>query len=296
MDQIQRFVFDDVDARGEIIQINQTLTDVLASQDYPKSLQALLGEMLVATSLLVETLKIEGEVSLQVQGQGDVNYAVITANHQQQLRGIARWNNDPGDVSFEDMFKGGIFTITITPAHGQRYQGIVAIDKPTLAECIEAYFVQSEQLPTRIEIRLDLEAKKAAGLFLQVLPGQAESSANMNNPEFEHLSTLAETITADELTTLSFNEVLHRLFHENEVRLFDAKDVMFKCTCSKEKSANALKSIDKAELLNIVEEEGAIVMNCQYCHAEYRYDAMDVESIHSGFYSQAEASTGKTVQ
>lgn len=286
MDQIQRFVFDDANVRGEIVRIDQTFSEVLAGQDYPESLQGLLGEMLVATSLLVETLKMEGEVSLQVQGRGDVNYAVITANHNQELRGIARWTKDPGELTFSEIFAGGIFTITITPEKGQRYQGIVAIDKPTLAQCIEAYFEQSEQLPTRIEIRKDLKSKRAAGLFLQVLPDQAESSATKENADFEHLSTLAETISADELTNLSFADVLHRLFHENKVRLFDASDVQFKCTCSKEKSAYALKSIDKAELLSIIEEEGCISMNCQFCHTEYRYDKVDVEAIHAGFYSE----------
>jgi molecular chaperone Hsp33 len=286
MDQIQRFVFDDANVRGEIVQINQTFADVLASKAYPESMQALLGDMLVATSLLVETLKVEGEVSLQVQGKGDVSYALITANHKQELRGLARWENDPGDTPFDEIFAGGIFTITITPEKGQRYQGIVAIDKPTLAQCIEAYFQQSEQLPTRIEIRHDLKNQRAGGLFLQVLPDQAESSADKENTDFEHFSTLAETIQGEELTGLPFNEMLHRLFHENEVRLFDANDVQFKCTCSREKSAFALKSIDKAELHSIIDEQGVIVMNCQMCNAEYRYDAVDVEAIHSGFYGE----------
>lgn len=286
MDQIQRFIFDDANVRGEIVQIDKTLSEVLAAQAYPASIQLLMGEMLVTTSLLVETLKIKGEVSLQVQGKGDVNYAVITANHNQELRGIARWAEDPGEKSFEDMFPDGIFTITITPEQGQRYQGIVAIDKPSLRECVEGYFNQSEQLPTRIEIRMDTQKLRAAALFLQVLPAQAESSATKDNDDFQHLSTLAETITTEELTSLSFNNVLHRLFHEHEVRLFDAHEVQFKCTCSKEKSAFALKSIDKAELLSIIEEQGSIEMNCQYCNAQYIYDAVDVEAIHSGFYNQ----------
>lgn len=291
MDQIQRFVFDNADVRGEIVQLNDTYREVLARQDYPLALQKLLGEMLVATSLLVETLKIDGQVSLQVQGKGDVNYVVVSSDQGQNLRGIARWTKDPGEQDFAQIFAGGTFTITITPEKGQRYQGIIAIDQPTLTQCIESYFVQSEQLPTCIQIRLDVENQKAAGLFLQVLPGQAESSADKDNDDFEHLSVLAESIRSDELTSLAFSDVLHRLFHEQDVRLFDANDVQFKCTCSTEKSANALKSIDKAELLSIIAEKGVIEVDCHYCGAQYRFDAVDVEAIHAGTFA-----TKNTVQ
>lgn len=284
MDQIQRFVFENADVRGEIVQLNDTFKEVLSRQAYPLALQKLLGEMLVATSLLVETLKINGEVSLQVQGKGDVNYAVVSANQGQNLRGIARWTNDPGDRDFAEIFAGGTFTITITPEKGQRYQGIVAIDKPTLTECIESYFVQSEQLPTRIQIRLDVDNQRVAGLFLQVLPGEAQSSYDMDNADFEELAVLAESIRGDELNRLTFDEVLHRLYHEHEVRLFDASNVQFKCTCSAEKSAVALRSFDKVELLSIVEEKGAIDVDCHFCGAQYRFDALDVEAVHAGTY------------
>jgi len=122
-------------------------------------------------------------------------------------------------------------------------------------------------------------------LFLQVLPGSAESSVDKDNLEFEHLSKIAETISTEELTGLPVEQVLYRLFHDEAVRLFDAQPVQFKCTCSKERSASALKSIDKAELLDIVAEQGKISMNCQYCNTEYSYDSVDVEAIHAGSYS-----------
>lgn len=282
MDSIQRFLFEQASVRGELAQLKQSYQDVLAAQDYPASVQVLLGEMMVAASLLVDTIKIEGELTLQVQGKGKVDYAVISANHQQELKGIARWRADPGDANFAEMFKGGIFTITISPTLGQRYQGIVAIDKPTLAECLEGYFEQSEQLPTKIELRVAPKTC-AAGLFLQVVPSSAESSVSKANEEFLHLATLAESIQTDELTQLSVEQILHRLYHQEEVRVFEPQGVVFKCSCSKEKSASALKSIDKNELLDIIKSEGAIKMNCQFCHAEYQYDEMDVATIHAGF-------------
>ena len=283
MDQIQRFLFEKHHVRGEIVQLKDSYQKVLDAQEYPESVKQLLGEMLVAASLLVETIKIEGEISLQIQGKGAVNYVIVDANHRQEMRGVARWNADPQEQTFEELFKGGIFTITITPVQGERYQGIVAIEGATVASALEGYFTQSEQLPTKIEIRVDTQSQLAGGLFLQVLPSSSESSVDKDNNEFHHLTTLAETLRTEELTQLDKQDVLHRLFHEEEVTVFEANDVCFKCTCSKEKSAAALRSIDKAELLGIVEEQGSIRMNCQFCHAEYSYDAMDVEAIHSGF-------------
>lgn len=289
MDQIQRFLFDNINVRGEIVKLSDTFKQLLTAQKYPESIQVVLGEMAVATSMLVATLKIKGEVSLQVQGNGAVKYALVTANDRQEMRGIVRWQEEPVQQGFVDIFKGGIFTITITPENGKRYQGIVAIDKPTLAQCLEAYFIQSEQLPTHIELRVDAANQKAAGLFLQVIPDSAESSVNKDNVEFEHLTKLAETLKTEELTQLPFEQVLHRLFHEEQVRLFEPQTVQFKCTCSKLKSALALKSVDKQELLSLIAEQGQITMNCQFCHAEYQYDAMDVEAIHSGTFEQSQS-------
>ncbi|MCC2606499.1 Hsp33 family molecular chaperone HslO [Planctobacterium marinum] len=289
MDQIQRFLFDNINVRGEIVRLSDTFDALLSAQPYPESVQVVLGEMAVAASMLVATLKIKGEVSLQVQGNGAVKYALVTASDRQEMRGIARWQEEPLQPGFVDIFKGGIFTITITPENGQRYQGIVAIDKPTLAQCLEAYFVQSEQLPTHIELRVDSNSRQAAGLFLQVIPDSAESSVNKDNAEFEHLTKLAETLKTEELTGLPFEQVLHRLFHEEAVRLFEPQPVQFKCTCSKLKSALALKSVDKQELLSLIEEQGQIKMNCQFCHSVYLYDAMDVEAIHAGTFEQSQA-------
>lgn len=286
MDQIQRFLFDNANVRGEIVQLAKTYQEMLKAQPYPEAIQRVLGEMAVATSMLVATLKIEGEVSLQVQGNGAVKYALVTANDKQKMRGIARWEETPAENDFVDIFKGGIFTITITPQIGQRYQGVVAIDKPTLSQCLEGYFSQSEQLPTHIELRVDPETKRAAGLFLQVIPDSAESSVSKDNLEFEHLTKLAETLQTNELTELPFERVLHRLYHEEQIRLFEPQDVCFECSCSRTKSAMALKSMEKRELLSIVSEQGQIQMNCQFCHAEYVYDALDVEAIHAGTFEQ----------
>ena len=100
--------------------------------------------------------------------------------------------------------------------------------------------------------------------------------------DFEHISKLTETLKEEEMFTLSVEEILYRLYHQEEVEVYQPKPVSFACTCSKERSAEALRHVEKAELISIIEEEGAVKMNCQYCHVEYRFDRIDVEAIHNG--------------
>lgn len=284
-DQLHRYLFNTANIRGELVQLQQTYQSVLESYDYPEVIERLLGELMAATCLLTATLKFEGEVSMQVQGEGPVKYAVINGTHDQKMRGVARWDEQLETLpdSFEQLFVKGILAITITPNKGERYQGMVALDKPTLAECIETYFEQSEQLATKVILKTSSagEQPNAAGVLLQVLPTSSEATSSVDRPEFDHLAQLTETLTAKELFSLPAQEILYRLYHQEDAELFTPQNVVFKCTCSREKSASALANVDKQELLDIVVAEGDIKVNCQYCHAEYRFDAIDVESIHS---------------
>ncbi|MGS0728299.1 Hsp33 family molecular chaperone HslO, partial [Shewanella sp. 0m-11] len=199
--------------------------------------------------------------------------AVINGNNLQQLRGVSRWNGEiSDDANLQQMFGKGYMVITLTPDDGERYQGVVALDKETLAQCLEGYFEQSEQLPTKIKLFAD--TKQAAGIFLQVLPTDGN-----HNEEFEHLSILTETVKQEEMFTLEAEEILHRLYHEEEVRLFEPVAVTFKCTCSKERSAKAIRTVAKEEIDSILAEEGQIEMGCEYCNSKYIFDSIDVEAI-----------------
>ncbi|GEA09353.1 33 kDa chaperonin [Alteromonas sp. KUL42] len=286
-DKLHRFMFNQANVRGELVRLDESLNQIVHSYEYPVQIQTLLGEMAAATSLLTATLKFKGEISLQIQSKGPVSYAVLNATHEQTLRGVARWDETLSELpeSFSDLLSQAVLVITITPDEGERYQGVVALDKPSLAQCIEEYFGQSEQLATRVHLMTDLDDPKnakASGILLQVLPTDSSATDVSQANEFAHISTLTETLTKEEMFTLSVEEILHRLYHQEEVELFPAKAVSFACTCSKERSAEALRHVDKSELLAIIEEEGAIKMNCQYCHTEYRFDSIDVEAIHNG--------------
>jgi len=293
-DQLHRYVFNKASVRGELVQLHQSYRSILESQEYPEIVQHLLGELLAAASLLTATLKFEGDIALQLQSEGFIQYAVINGTHQQSMRGVARWDQAIEQVPtcFADLFEKGVLVITITPEEGERYQGMVALDKDSLGECIESYFTQSEQLPTRVILKTQIKKdnQAAGGLFLQVLPTSSEASELTERPEFEHLRAITETITEQELLFLSAHDVLHRLYHQEELQVYAPQDVRFKCSCSKERSANAIASIDKQELLDIIAEEGSVKLNCQYCHTEYSFDAIDVEALHNDGFAPPEQS------
>lgn len=292
-DQLHRFLFPAASVRGELVKLNESLQPIVHSYEYPVQIQQLLSEMAAAASLLTATLKIEGEIGLQIQGEGPVRYAVINATHSQTMRGVARWDESLASLpeTFSELAGKAVLVITITPDEGERYQGVVALDKPSLSKCLESYFEQSEQLPTRVRLMTDLsvpESARSAGMLLQVMPTSASASEKESLSEFEHISTLTDTLTSEEMFALPVNDILYRLYHQEEVELFPSQPVSFACTCSRERSAQALRNVDKEELLNIVKEEGAIKMNCQYCHTEYRFDSIDVEAIHGGHSGDAD--------
>ncbi|MCY7295675.1 Hsp33 family molecular chaperone HslO [Alteromonas sp. a30] len=281
-DQLHRFLFSEAHIRGELVQLSESVKAMLDTKAYPPCLQTLLSEMMLATSLLTATLKFEGEISLQLQcEEGALKYALINGNHQQQLRGIARWDGELSDESFSEIVgKKGVLAITIMPKKGQQYQGIVALDKPSLAECLKGYFEQSEQLATEIVLHTLMTEKevKAAGMLLQALP-QSDTSHQKQNDTFEHVAHLTKTITKAEITELPVEEILHRLYHQEEVRLFDPVDVSFSCTCSQEKVNQAIASLPTEEVRNLLDERGKISTSCQYCFAEYKFTEEDFQNI-----------------
>lgn len=276
-DQLHRYLFENYAVRGELVTVSNTWKEVLENHNYPLPVKNLLGELLVATSLLTATLKFAGDITVQVQGDGPMSLAVINGNNRQQMRGVARVQGEiADDASLKTLVGNGYLVITITPEEGERYQGVVGLEGETLAECLEDYFQRSEQLPTRLFIRTgDVEGQPAAGgMLLQVLPAQDTQAE-----DFEHLAVLTETVKAEELFTLPASEVLWRLYHEEEVTLYDPQDVEFKCTCSRERCADALKTLPDEEVDSILAEEGEIDMHCDYCGNHYLFNAMDIAEI-----------------
>lgn len=174
-DTLYRFIFQEKAMRGEWVRLNDTFAECLHHHNYPTVVRNLLGEMLVATSLLTATLKFDGDITFQIQGDGPVRLALVNGNNSQQMRALARLSDDVNeDMTLHQLVGKAVLVISITPKQGERYQGVVALDKPTISECIQDYFERSEQLPSNLVIRIgEWQGKPvAAGLLLQVLPSE----------------------------------------------------------------------------------------------------------------------------
>lgn len=274
-DQIQPVLFDKLDIRGVLVGLEASYQQVLELHDYPPLLQRVLGEMMAAVSLLSATLKFEGRLILQAAGEGAVQLLMAECNHQQDLRAIARYEGDiPQDLAFNELLVNGRLAITIEPAQGRRYQGVVPLEGETLARCIENYFSQSEQLPTQVHLVAD--GQRAAGFLLQVMP-----AAGTAEQDWSHISQLGATLKSEELLTLDNETLLYRLFHEEECRLFEPRALRFHCDCSRERCGNALQFMTREELLAIVEEEGSVGVSCQFCNEHHSFDETDILSMFS---------------
>lgn len=278
-DFIQRFHIQDSPVRGELVHLNEAFEAVLARHEYPERVQQLLGELMAASVLLSATLKFEGSLIMQVRGNGPLQTLMAECNYGGDVRAIAQigedWDAASSDLPLNELLGSGNLVITIDPDEGERYQGVVPLQGDTLSACIEYYFAQSEQLPTRLWLAATENA--VGGLLLQVLPG-----ANDDGEAWNRLQMLADTVRPAELIDLPVEELLHRLYHEEDVELFPAEDVNFRCTCNRERTEQALLSLGEAELLDLVREQNPIIVSCQFCHQEYRFDQLDVTQLLRG--------------
>ncbi len=277
-DQIQRFLFDQSNIRGELVGLDHAYREVLTKHNYPKPVQKLLGEFLAAAALLANTLKFEGTLTLQVKGSGQVRALMAECEHKTNLRGIARYNDDYSDD--QAALGEGHLAITLDPDKGQRYQGIVAFsDQEGLAKALEGYFLQSEQINTRIWLEADCH--KAAGMMLQAMPHSAEtSSLNIDDDIWNRVTAIAETITQDEILNLDNENILTRLFHEETVRVFENQALNFHCNCSRERSANAILHIGQEEARKLLHEMGGqLSVDCQFCFQHYGFDEADINKL-----------------
>lgn len=276
-DQFQRFLFEHSQVRGAWVQLSDSYRQIGEQAPYPAPVRQLLGESLVASVLMSSTLKFEGTLSLQAQGEGPVQTLMAECSHDRYIRGLARFSDGTGGAdSFRALLGKGRTAITITPTTGQRYQGIVPSERDSLAGCLEDYFERSEQIATRLFLFADEE--RAAGLLLQRLPGHGENDDEL----WERVGHLAATVAADELLTLDSETLLFRLFHEETVRIFDPEPVAFRCSCSRERTLRALEAIGRDECYGILDEQGSIEMDCQFCHTSYRFTRNDIDHLFTG--------------
>ena len=279
-DQRQRFLFPDSDIRGEIVRLEASVAPVLSARAYPMVVQGLLAESLAAVVLMTGTLKFEGRLSLQAQGNGAVSLLLAEATNDGGIRGLARFSDQvpTGEQPHlhELIGSNGVMAITIRPDRGSQYQGVVPLEGTTLAACLEDYFRQSEQLPTRLWLAGG--NGRAAGLLLQRLPDRV-ADHEYNAATWQHVITLADTLSMEELLDLPAETVLHRLFHETPPQVTPPTPLRFQCTCSREKVANTLLSLGRAELQAILDEQGSATVSCDFCSKDEHFDRVDLDQL-----------------
>ncbi|MDR3427422.1 MULTISPECIES: Hsp33 family molecular chaperone HslO [Silvimonas] len=275
-DILERFVFEEAPVRGEIVQLHDTVNEVMSRHNYPPVLQKLIGELMAAASLLSATLKFEGTMIMQLHGSGPVKLIVVECTSEMTLRATARWDGDVPDVALGDLLGKGKFVITLDPDEGETYQGIVAYEPgQSVAQIIEHYMQHSEQLETRMW--LTSQHGGAAGLLVQKMPaGKGDADA------WERVQKLAETITDEELLGLTPRDVLYRLFNQEIVRVFDPQTPRFACTCSRERVGGMLKMVGREEVESVIEERAKVDVTCEFCGKEYEFDAVDVAQLFAG--------------
>ncbi len=272
-DCLFRFVFEHTNVRGELVHLDATWQAILERHAYPEAVRHLLGQMMAAATLLSATIKINASLHLQLQGDGPVSMLLVQAGADRVLRGLAHWKAGDLPDNFRSMVGDARISLTIDPGEGgDQYQGIVAVEDNSLPAALESYFRQSEQLATRLWLAVD--NTRASGMLLQQLPGECEDADAWNRAV-----QLADTLTDQELLTLPIRDLLHRLYNQEDVRLFEAEAVSFRCSCSKQRIETVLRGLGYPEVQDILEEQGAVSVNCEFCNQRYSFDAVDVEEL-----------------
>lgn len=269
-------MFEHVAVRGEIVHLDTTWQAVLERRNYPPVLRNLLGELMAAAALMAATLKFSGSIILQVQGEGTVKLLVVECMSDLTMRAMAHWDGDLTGESLAELTGGGRFVITIDPRDGRKtYQGVVALTGMSVADALEDYMARSEQLDTRFWLAAD--ESQAAGVLLQKMPGWDQGE--MDPDAWRRIVHFASTLTRKELLGLPARQIIHRLYHEEDIRLFDPQPVGFYCPCSHERVAGMLRMIGYDEVRSLLAEHDSVEVDCEFCNKHYEFDKVDVEQV-----------------
>lgn len=273
-DCLRRFLFEELGVRGEWVRLNQSWLQAKQNQVLVnRAVESQLGQALAAVVLLSATIKFKGAMIMQIQGGGDLKALVAQATNEGNIRGLVRSEQSvSGDHLLAMLGEEGRLVLTVESENAEPYQGIVGVSERNLADVLKTYFSQSEQLDTRLWLCANEDY--AAGLFLQELPTDSQDKA-----EWRRIEMLADTVTEQEMLTLDCEQLLHRLFHEDKVRLYDPQPIAFKCSCSRQKIAGTLSALGRSELDSILNERETVEVDCQFCGAQYCFDRIDVENL-----------------
>ena len=312
MSQLHKFLFDGLPVRGMLVQLTDVWQEVLKRRaanvetgPYAQPVRQLLGEMTAAAVLMQSNIKFNGALVMQIFGDGPLKLAVVEVNPNLSLRATAKVVGELGDAStlseMVNVHNEGRCAITLDPLNKmpgqQAYQGVVPLfddyrnklDK--FSDVLQHYMLQSEQLDTTLVLAAN--DTTAAGLLIQRLPikgeGNLAAKATMEdedeigrNEDYNRISILASSLTADELLNLDIETILRRLFWEEKLVRFEPLTPSFACSCSRERVSNMIRSLGTEEVESILAERGEVEVGCDFCGEQYRYDAVDAAQIFTG--------------
>ncbi len=286
LDIRQRFVFDALDARGCIVRLSETSEAIQATHHYPANLSKLLNEFALAATLLRDSIKIDGSLTIQLRSDGPIKLIMADCMSDRRVRAISEYDNEElaanDPIDLDKLGNGAMLAITITPDEGERYQSIVPIENAQLGDCLEDYFQRSEQLPSLFHLLSDQE--QAVGISIHALPAEKIRDKAEAESHLERLKVLLNTLAAEEALELDTEQILTRLFHDESCRLFDSHPVEFGCICSSQKSLDAISSLGQDEVQELIAEqqnEGnqSVVVDCHFCFQRYEFSFDQVKGL-----------------
>ena len=284
----QRFVFDELDARGCIVRLSDTCEAIQATHHYPTNLAKLLNQFALAATLLRDSIKIDGSLTIQLRTAGAISLIMADCMSDRRVRAIAEYDTDElaanDSIALDQLGQGAMLAITISPDEGERYQSIVPIEHESLSDCLQDYFQRSEQLPSLFHFVTEKE--QAVGIAIHALPQNKVKETSETTENFERLTAFLKTLSCDEALGLDNEQILTRLFHEEECRLFDAHPVEFGCVCTAKKSLDAIQSLGKDDVQTLIDEQkeqghDQLVVDCHFCFQRYQFKFSDVQELFS---------------
>ncbi len=277
-DSLQGFIFEHANIRGQIANLNETYRTIIDQRAYPPMLQHLLGEALLSCLLLSGNIKFEGLLSLQFQGDKRLPLLIVQCDHNYQLRAFASFEEHLATHEYAEAFLQGKMSFTISQDNQtSSYQSIVPLQSTSMSENLMHYFAQSEQIATRVWLAIG--DNEATGILLQLMPDKEGQESLQREQFWEYAIVLGETLSEQELLTLDNQTILHRLYHETELRLFDSHRASFHCRCSEAKMKQVLSVLGQAETEQLLAEKGKIEMSCDFCNSQFQFDAIDIHLL-----------------
>jgi molecular chaperone Hsp33 len=273
-DYIQRFLFEQSPLRGEYIQLERTLQSIEKQHLYPEPLRKLLGEALSIAALLCAMIKFNGRLTVQFSGKGKLKLLIAQSTNDFHLRGLAQWENDLTDFEIIDSLREGTLAVMINMDNPKNsYQGIVTFKGNSLAESIEGYFKDSEQLSTKVWLAVD--EKKAVGLMLQIMPGTHENI----DEKWQEICAKSSELQSETLLNVEMQALLTQLYPEDQIRIFEPRLVEFRCACTEKRGEDALLLLGRAEAELELKNNKQIVVTCEFCNKEYIFDRLQVAQL-----------------